>query len=120
MNCTELASLRKIEPDREEEKVMSGFRHVALFVWTSEATEEQKTAVAERLRELPGVIPELERYQIGPDAGINEGNYDFAVVADFADRESYLVYRDHPYHREIIAETIRPIMADRAAVQYDL
>jgi hypothetical protein len=59
-------------------------------------------------------------YQIGSDAGINEGNYDFVVVADFADRESYLVYRDHPYHLEIITETIRPIVADRAAVQYDL
>ncbi|MGI8336548.1 Dabb family protein [Actinomadura scrupuli] len=99
---------------------MSGFRHVVLFVWTSEATEEQKAAVTERLSELPGVIPELERYEIGADAGINEGNFDFAVVADFADREAYLTYRDHPYHREIIADTIRPIVADRAAVQYEL
>lgn len=99
---------------------MSGFRHVVLFVWTSEATEEQKAAVTERLSELPGVIPELEKYEIGADAGINEGNFDFAVVADFADREAYLVYRDHPYHREIIADTVKPIVADRAAVQYDL
>jgi hypothetical protein len=99
---------------------MSGFRHVVLFTWISEATPEQKTAVAGRLSELPGVIPEIQRYEIGADVGVNEGNYDFAVVADFADRESYLVYRDHPYHREIIAETIRPIVGDRAAVQYEI
>jgi stress responsive alpha/beta barrel protein len=99
---------------------MSGFRHVVLFVWSSAATEEQKATVAERLRELPGVIPELQRYEIGADAGINEGNFDFAVVADFADRDAYVVYRDHPYHRQIIAETIKPIVAERAAVQYDL
>jgi Stress responsive A/B Barrel Domain len=99
---------------------MSGFRHVVLFTWTSEATEEQKAAVAERLGELPGIIPEIRDYRIGADAGINDGNYDFAVAADFTDRESYLAYRDHPYHRGVVAETIRPIMADRAAVQYDL
>lgn len=98
---------------------MSGFRHVALFVWTGEATEGQKAAAAERLSELPGVIPEIQRYGIGADAGVNEGNHDFAVVADFADRESYLVYRDHPYHRELIDQTIKPILADRAAVQYE-
>jgi hypothetical protein len=99
---------------------MSGFRHVVLFTWISEATREQKAAVAGRLSELPGAIPEIQSYEIGVDAGINEGNYDFALVADFADRESYLVYRDNPYHRQIIAETIRPIVADRAAVQYEL
>jgi hypothetical protein len=99
---------------------MSGFRHVVMFTWTSEATQEQKEAVVDRLSELPGVIPEIAKYEVCGDAGLSEGNYDFVVVADFADRESFLVYRDHPYHREIIAETIRPIVADRAAVQYEL
>jgi hypothetical protein len=99
---------------------MSGFRHVVMFIWTSEATQEQKAAVAERLSELPAVIPEIERYEIGDDAGINEGNHDFVIVADFADRESYLVYRDHPVHLAMIAETIKPIIAERAAVQYEL
>ncbi|MCW2914396.1 MAG: Stress responsive alpha-beta barrel domain protein [Actinomycetia bacterium] len=99
---------------------MSGFRHVAMFIWTGQATQEQKAAVAERLSELPKVIPEIKRYEIGDDAGINEGNYDFVVVADFADRESYFVYRDHPVHLAMIAETIEPIIAERAAVQYEL
>lgn len=52
--------------------------------------------------------------------GINEGNHDFVVVADFADRDGYLVYRDHPVHRTVSKESITPIVADRAAVQYEL
>ena len=99
---------------------MSGFRHLVMFIWTSEATPKQKAAVAERLSTLPEAIPEIKRYELGNDAGINDGNYEFVVVADFADRESYLVYRDHPYHQQIIAETVKPIIAQRAAVQYDL
>jgi hypothetical protein len=95
------------------------FRHVVLFRWTDDATEEQKAAVAERLGTLPGAIPELEAYHFGADAKINAGNYDFAVVADFADRASYLTYRDHPVHRAAVDECIKPIAAARAVAQYE-
>ena len=52
---------------------------------------------------------------MGPDAGINEGNYDFAVVADFDDADGYLGYRDHPAHRAVVDKHITPIVATRAA-----
>jgi hypothetical protein len=99
---------------------MSGFRHIALFRWREDATAQQKKALEDRLKELPGVIPELRAYAIGGDAGINPGNVDFAVVADFADRDDYLVYRDHPAHRKVIDEFVTPIVADRWAVQYTI
>lgn len=99
---------------------MRGFRHVVMFTWTAEATQEQKQAVAERLSELPGRIPQIRRYDLGTDAGINPGNHEFVVVADFAGREDYLVYRDDPAHQAVIEECIRPIVASRAAVQYEL
>ena len=53
----------------------------------------------------------------GPDLGLVEGNFEFAVVADFDDLEGYQVYRDNPEHREIIGKFIQPIAAQRAAVQ---
>ncbi len=99
---------------------MAGFRHVVLFRWREGATAEQKQTLRDRLGELPGVIPEIATYTMGADAGINDGNFDFAVAADFADREAYLVYRDHPRHRAVIEEHLKPILAERAAVQYEL
>ncbi|MCW2946531.1 MAG: Stress responsive alpha-beta barrel domain protein [Actinoallomurus sp.] len=99
---------------------MAGFRHVVVFRWREGATEEQKQTLEDRLNELPGLISELEAYAIGGDAGINPGNFDFAVVADFADRQAYTVYRDHPAHRTVIDECLKPILAERAAVQYEL
>ena len=94
-------------------------RHVVLFTWMPEATQDQRQAVAAELRKLPSLIPELRGYEVGPDAGINQGNHDFAVVADFADRAGYLVYRDHPAHRAVIDKHITPIVSTRAAVQYE-
>lgn len=99
---------------------MSGFRHVVLFRWTEGTTTGQQDEVAARLAELPGRIPEIRSYSLGVDAGVNPGSFEFAVVADFADRESYLVYRDHPEHRAVIDQYIKPIIAERAAIQYEL
>ncbi|MEO3812984.1 Dabb family protein [Sphaerisporangium sp. B11E5] len=96
------------------------FRHVVMFTWIAGTTEEQKAGLVAELGKLPGAIPEIRRYEMGPDAGINPGNHEFVVVADFDSAEDYLVYRDHPVHRDVIERAIRPIMASRAAVQYEL
>ena len=93
-------------------------RHVVLLSWTPDATEEQKQAVATELGKLPGVIDAIRVYRFGPDAGVNPANCDFAVVADFDDVDGYVTYRDHPVHRKMIDDTINPIVASRAAIQY--
>lgn len=94
------------------------FRHVVLFTWAEGATAEQRATVATELRKLPEVITEIRAYVVGADAGVNPGNHDFAVVADFDSVDDYVVYRDHPTHQAVIAEHIKPILASRAAVQY--
>ena len=95
-------------------------RHVACFAWVADATAAQRQQVAAELRALPALMRGLRAYQFGVDAGLVEGNYDFAVVADFEDTESYLAYRDHPAHRAIVEEVIRPITRHRASVQYQI
>ena len=94
-------------------------RHVVLFRWKPEATQEQKKLVAAELGKLPSAIPSIRSYVLGADAGINQGNAEFAVTADFDDEAGYLAYRDDPKHREIIRKHITPITADRTAVQLE-
>jgi hypothetical protein len=96
------------------------FRHVVLFTWTEDATEAQKHALAGELRKLPAMIASIRQYHVGPDAGINPSNCDFAVVADFDDADGYLAYRDHPLHREVVKNYVNPIVARRSAVQYQI
>jgi hypothetical protein len=94
------------------------FRHVVLLTWKPEASDSQVTALREGLAKLPGQIPEIADYHFGDDAGINDGNYAFAITADFASADDYRVYRDAPVHRELIATLVAPIVATRAAVQF--
>jgi hypothetical protein len=96
------------------------FRHVSLLMFTPQTTQEQQQELGRQLRTLPGAIEEIRDYHVGPDAGLNPGNYQFAIVADFASVDDYLVYRDHPVHQELIEKYVQPIVASRAAVQHEL
>jgi Stress responsive A/B Barrel Domain len=95
-------------------------RHIVMFTWTPQATPEQKQRVQTELRALPALMKGLRSYHAGPDAGLVAGNFDFAVIADFDDAESYLAYRDHPAHRAVIAESIAPIRQARSSVQLEV
>ena len=94
-------------------------RHTALFKWAADATDEQKKAAATEVAKLPSIVPSIRAFASGPDAGLNQGNFDFAVTADFDDEAGYFAYRDDSAHREIVQRYITPIAAQRAAVQYE-
>lgn len=94
-------------------------RHSVLFKWKPEATQEQLQQAAVELAKLPSIVPSVRAFASGPDAGLNQGNFDFAVAADFDDEAGYLAYRDDPGHRDIVQRYITPILAERAAVQFE-
>jgi len=94
-------------------------RHTVVFQWNANATQEQKQEVATEVAKLPSMVPSIRAFASGPDAGLNQGNFDFAVSADFDDEAGYLAYRDDPGHREIVRSFILPLAAQRAAVQFE-
>jgi stress responsive alpha/beta barrel protein len=95
-------------------------RHVVLFTWTPAATEEQKQALHAELATMPPAIDVIRAYRYGPDVGINPANTDYAVVADFDDAAGYVTYRDHPAHRAMVECYVSPIVASRAAIQFEI
>ncbi|MCC7077512.1 MAG: Dabb family protein [Acidimicrobiia bacterium] len=95
------------------------FRHVALFRWAEGTTADEVRAVEERLAALPDVIPDLLVYTFGRDAGLSDTNHDFAVIAEFASVDGFLSYRDHPSHRAVLEDVIKPILEQRAALQFE-
>ena len=95
-------------------------RHVVLFTWDDAMTKETEQRLAAELTALAPKLAGLRAFHAGPDAGIIEGNSDFAVVADFDDADSYLAYRTNPEHEEIISRLSRPRTASRASVQYEI
>jgi len=81
-------------------------------------TKAQIEAVSKRLGTLPDEIDALKAYRFGPDAGVTDGSWDYAVAADFSDEDGYTTYRDHPAHRSVVTDVIDPLLAEVARVQF--
>ena len=89
-----------------------------MYRWAADTTEEQKQPVAAALSELLAQIPEVLSFTIGP-AALMEGNWDFGLVIDLADEAAWQRYIANPIHAEArYRDVYRPILADRAAVQF--
>ena len=95
-------------------------RHVVVFRWKPDTPPDAIAAVAAGLATMPALIPQIRDFRFGTDIGVNETNWDFAVVADFASAEDFAVYRDDPRHRAVIADRIAPHLAERASVQFTI
>lgn len=93
-------------------------RQIVLVRWVEGTSEAAKKAVAGALLGLADAIEEIRDIRVGFDLGIRDGNFDFAVSVDFDDEAGYLRYRDHPAHQQVVADRIRPVMAERAGIVF--
>lgn len=96
-------------------------RHVVAWRLTTDdphARAEQAQRIADELGSLAGVVPSLLAVSVGPDL-VGEGNWDVALVADFADRAGLDAYQAHPAHRAA-GDYIRSVVSDRVAVDYEV
>jgi hypothetical protein len=93
-------------------------RHIALFRWKEGTTAADVSRVEEGLRPLPSQIPCIRSYRFGRDLGIQDGNADFGIVADFEDEDALRTYAEHPVHVAVVRERIHPFVRTREAIQY--
>lgn len=83
------------------------------------SSEEDRTAIIDGLRTLPALVPEIKSYSVGKDLDVQEGSFDLVIVADFEDRAGFDAYNANQDHLDVIANVIKPHMAQRSAVQYE-
>lgn len=95
------------------------FRHVVMFTWADHVDDEHVAIVGAGLSALPGSIDVIRSYTHGTDVGESDGNYDYAVVADFDSVDDWRTYRDHPQHVQLIEDLFKGNVAARAAVQFE-
>lgn len=94
-------------------------RHCVMFRWNDDATDEAKAAIAAGLDKL-AQMDVVGEYRHGPDAGMSDGNWDYAIVGDFASVDDYQTYATDEGHLTFIADLIRPNISARAGVQYEV
>ncbi len=95
-------------------------RHVVLLTWADDVVDDHVAVVAAALDALSTTIAEVVAYRHGPDLGLADGNADYAIVADFADEDGWVTYRDHPRHLAFLDDHLAGRVARRTAVQVEI
>jgi hypothetical protein len=94
-------------------------RHIVMFRFATDTPPDKIEHLAEGLRSLPDQVPQVRGFTFGRDLGLREGNWDYAVVADFDDVDGWKAYAADPVHQQVIAERITPIITERTSVQFE-
>jgi stress responsive alpha/beta barrel protein len=100
--------------------VAAVIRHVVHFTWSDAADDARRAETVAALRRLPEQVAGSLAFTVAPDAGLVEGNAHTVLVADFPDAETFGRYAGDPVHLAVIAEHVRPYLAARSAVQYEV
>ena len=94
-------------------------RHVVMFKFQDDATEEQIAEIVKGFQELPQKIDAIHAFEWGTDnspEGLAKGftHCFFVTFKSEADREAYL---PHPAHQAFVAE-LKPILDDVMVIDY--
>jgi hypothetical protein len=94
-------------------------RHIVLVRWLPEATEARRESVRRAIAALPSQIPEIAALKSGDGIGAGSNHYDFAAVLDFADRDAWQRYIQHPAHRAYAEGPGKEAVGSLACVQHE-
>jgi hypothetical protein len=95
-------------------------RHVVVFTWSEDVDADRRRTTVEALRRLREDVGGMASLVVADDAGLSDGNADTVLIADFPDAEAFSRYARDPVHLSVIAEHVRPWLAGRSAVQYQV
>lgn len=97
-------------------------KHIVLWNFLPDFTEEQKKEAAVRMKALLEPIKELVPGAVEltvVSGGLPSGNRDIALVSEFKTVEALNAYQNHPAHVEA-GKYVRSVTCDRACMDYEL
>ncbi len=93
-------------------------RHIAVFRFKKDTTEEIIDHIDAVVSTLPDIVDEIVAFQAGRSAGITDTSWDYGVVADFASAEDYRRYAAHPDHVAIVENDVAPHLIEVSRIQF--
>lgn len=94
-------------------------RHIVLFAYTPETTEEQRMRIARDFAALPGKIAEVRGFEYGINCSpenLNQG-FEYCFTLDFDSESARDAYLVHPEHKAFV-ERLGPWVAKALVVDY--
>jgi hypothetical protein len=94
--------------------------HQVVFRFREGTTDEQVREVTDALTAMAARNPAVRLYRCGPNLHLRPGGADYGVAAVVDDEAGLVAYLDSPEHLDIFERLLKPIVAERSAVQLDV
>lgn len=95
-------------------------RHIVIWrIADSENAAERAAAIKENLEALKGKIDEIVDIEVGLNFNETESASDVALVSTFKTKEDLEIYQNHPDHKAVGANYVRPFVKERRVVDYE-
>ncbi|MBA4609126.1 Dabb family protein [Aeromicrobium sp. Marseille-Q0843] len=91
--------------------------HVWSMTFTDASTPEQREALVAAMADLPNQIDGVASFRSGQDLGLNPGNAEVGIVAEFADEQAWRSYLEAPAHVAFVDDHVTPLCASWGAFQ---
>ena len=92
--------------------------HIWSMSFTDTTTPDQREAFTAAMNALPTQIDGVQTFRAGTDLGLNSGNYDVAIVAEFTDADAWKNYIEAPAHVAFVNDHVTPLCASWGAIQF--
>jgi hypothetical protein len=94
-------------------------KHIVLFKYKTDSTPAQQKAMVDGLTALPGLIPDIRRFEVVPTMpGRPARLYHAALFSEFDSVGALEAYTANPHHQRVVA-LIEVACEIRAAFDYE-
>lgn len=95
-------------------------RHIVMWKMADDIdAQERALAIKNNLEALKGEIDELVDIEVGLNFNNTDSASDVVLVSTFKTREDLEIYQDHPSHKSVGANYVRPFVKERRVVDYE-
>ncbi len=95
-------------------------RHIVMWKMADPSdAQDRAMAIKKNLEALKGEIEELVDIEVGLNFNETESASDVVLVSTFKTREDLEIYQDHPSHKSVGANYVRPYVKERRVVDYE-
>lgn len=95
-------------------------RHIVMWKMADAPdAQERALAIKKNLEALKNEIDEIVEIEVGINFNESESASDVVLVSAFRTKEELEIYQDHPSHKSVGANYVRPYVKERRVVDYE-
>ena len=89
-------------------------RHIVLFRFTGDSTDQQRQSMLDELAAFPARFPAMRSWTMGENRSRRDDRFSHGFVVEFATEEQLVDYLATEAHERFVQERFRPIISERA------